>query len=47
MDRLGNAPGKLDDDLPLHQVAVGFGDAPNGPSGRIDVRADATAADFG
>ena len=26
IDRLGNATGKLDDDLPLHWIAIVFGD---------------------
>lgn len=38
MDGLGDAASKFNDDLPLHQVAVGFGDARDRPSGRVDVR---------
>jgi hypothetical protein len=39
-----NATGKLDDDLPFHQVAVAWRDAMLCPPDRIDVRAVAAAA---
>jgi hypothetical protein len=43
MDRLGDAPGEMNDSL-LRQVAKSSADTLVGPSGRIDVRPDAAAA---
>ena len=43
MDRLGDAPGKVDRDLRFHQKAVAWRDAALWPCGRIDVRPDAVA----